>query len=278
MDAATDKIWKLIKNNRISEALTEMENGAKDDQLSSTIVAIRVNYLQNERNKATGGIRQDDYNTMRQHIVGSMIELLKLFAPDTEQKKILFLSSAPDDQEFLRSTAEVSNLKLAINLLRKENDFLLLPEFGFVASRIPMILRDVRPYVLHISMHANPEEGLLFQNAQNKRHPVSGLILAGILAEIKNGTGYQPHCVLLNACHSAAHAQALQGNVDFAIGMDGPIPDRAALAFSEGFYNVFFSEKHVRNAFDAGKSQIALMKIPPGEGYRPDHEFPKLYP
>lgn len=278
MDAATDKIWKLIKNNRINEALTAMEQGVKDDQLSSTIVAIRVNYLQNERNKATGVITPSDYNIMRQNVVASMIELLKLFAPDTEQKKILFLSSAPDDQEFLRSTAEVYNLKLAINLLRKENDFLLLPEFGFVASRIPMILREVKPYVLHISAHANPEEGLLFQNAQNKRHAVPGQILAEILAEIKNGTGYRPYCVLLNACHSAAHAQALQDSVDYAIGMDGPIPDRAALAFSEGFYNVFFSEKNVRNAFDAGKNQIALMKIPPGEGHRPGHEFPKLYP
>lgn len=278
MDAATEKIWKLIRSNRIGEALTAMEKGVKDDQLSSTITAIRVNYLQNEHNKATGGIRQDDYNVTRQTIVNSMIGLLKLFAPDTEQKKILLLSSAPDDQEFLRSTAEVSNLKLAINLLRKENDFLLLSEFGFVASRIPMILREVQPYVLHISLHANPEEGLLFQNAQNKRHPVAGQTLAGILAEIKNGTGYQPHCVLLNACYSAPHAQALQGSVDYAIGMDGPIPDRAAIAFSEGFYNVFFSEKNVKNAFDAGKNQIALMKIPPGEGYRPDHEFPKLYP
>jgi hypothetical protein len=44
-------------------------------------------------------------------------------------------------------------------------------------------------------------------------------------------------CVLLNACHSAKPATAISEHINYAIGMNQPIGDKAAIAFAIGFYD-----------------------------------------
>lgn len=44
-------------------------------------------------------------------------------------------------------------------------------------------------------------------------------------------------CVLLNACYSEKPAVAISQYINYAIGMNQPIEDKAAIAFSQGFYD-----------------------------------------
>jgi len=44
-------------------------------------------------------------------------------------------------------------------------------------------------------------------------------------------------CVLLNACYSAKPAVAISQYINYVIGMDNPIQDKAAVAFAQGFYD-----------------------------------------
>jgi WD40 repeat protein len=63
-------------------------------------------------------------------------------------------------------------------------------------------------------------------------------------------------CVVLNACHSAAQAEAIAKYVDCAIGVMEEIPDVAAIAFARGFYFKLFSGASVLEAFEQGQNEI----------------------
>ena len=44
-------------------------------------------------------------------------------------------------------------------------------------------------------------------------------------------------CVLLNTCYSEKPAVVISKYIDYVIGMNSPIQDKAAIAFTQGFYD-----------------------------------------
>ena len=65
-------------------------------------------------------------------------------------------------------------------------------------------------------------------------------------------------CVVLNACYSAAQAEAIVKHIDYVVGMDDSIGDRAAIAFAVGFYQGCGAGESFDEAFRLGKIQIGL--------------------
>ena len=203
---------------------------------------------------------------------------IKDLETENSKKTILFLSAAPDGLETLRFGEEVNAIKDILKSKRKENSYRIEDEYAVIAENLPEILREHKPFILHISLHSSQEKGLLFQNKVNKKHPVNGNIIAKILKLLEDSKKHRVHCVLLNACQSNGHAQVLKEAVDYAIGMEDDIPDRAALAFTKGFYNIIFEDMDIASAFAEGKLQIELMGIPKiREDASPNHELPHLF-
>lgn len=69
-------------------------------------------------------------------------------------------------------------------------------------------------------------------------------------------------CVILNACYSEKQAEEIVKHIDFVIGMNTAIGDRAAIAFSIGFYQGLGANRSVEDSFNLGCTQIQLQNIP----------------
>jgi hypothetical protein len=67
---------------------------------------------------------------------------------------------------------------------------------------------------------------------------------------------------VLNACHSATQAEALCETVDCVIAIDGPIGDRAAIAFAAAFYRALGHRKSVGNAFLQAVATLDVKRLP----------------
>src|SRR5439155_3877432 len=154
-------------------------------------------------------------------------------------------------------------------------------------------LRKLRPTVVHFSGHgqkapaasvtsggasgnnihgsAQPSHasaaagGLYFQAADGRAQLVS----ASAIEQTFGAAGPSVRLVVLNACYSAAQADALLAHVDCVVGMSGAIGDAAARHFAVGFYGGLGEREPVSAAYQQGKAAIAL------EGLR-DGDLPQL--
>ena len=73
----------------------------------------------------------------------------------------------------------------------------------------------------------------------------------GIAALFKLHTDYVK-CVLLNACYSSKPAKAISKHINYVIGMNQPIEDRAAIEFAVGFYDALGADKGYEFAYKLG--------------------------
>ena len=68
--------------------------------------------------------------------------------------------------------------------------------------------------------------------------------------------------VILNACYSETQARAITKHVDFAIGMNKDIGDKAAIEFSAAFYRAIGFGKSIQEAFDQAVTKLMMDNIP----------------
>lgn len=95
---------------------------------------------------------------------------------------------------------------------------------------------------------------------------VSGRALGDLFAK----AGSTVQLVFLNACHSAAQAQAIVEHVGFVIGLDGAIRDEAARVFAVALYRALALGHTIAEAFELGVNALML------EGLDDDVELPVL--
>jgi acyl carrier protein len=70
------------------------------------------------------------------------------------------------------------------------------------------------------------------------------------------------NCIIMNACYSATQATAIARHIPYVIGMSQAVGDRAAIAFSVGFYQALGAGRSIENAFKLGVAQIRIQGIP----------------
>jgi hypothetical protein len=89
-------------------------------------------------------------------------------------------------------------------------------------------------------------------------YPVQPDALGALFEQFAN----QVNCVILNACYAAIQANCIAKYIDFVIGMNQAIGDRAAIAFTIGFYQALGAGRTIEEAFNLGCVQIRLQNIP----------------
>jgi hypothetical protein len=113
-----------------------------------------------------------------------------------------------------------------------------------------------RPAILHFSGHGEAQ-GLLFETRDGEQHLVPRAALVALLANTPS-----LRCVVLNACHSAVHAEGSTLGAPYLIAMQGTIDDATARAFTQGFYDALAAGHQVEAAFHAGRDRIAVQTQP----------------
>lgn len=151
----------------------------------------------------------------------------------TPAKKILILAANPKQTSRLRLDEEVRDIKEGLRLSQQRDKFILQQEWAVRPRDVRRAVLDFRPNIIHFSGHGSGTTGLSFEDEIGKEKLVTAEALAGLFGQFAK----QVECVVLNACYSEEQALAIAQHIDYVIGMNAAIGDKAALEFAVGFYD-----------------------------------------
>ncbi len=180
-------------------------------------------------------------------------------------KSILLLAANPKEKLSLRIQEEEREIK---DRLRRAG-YGVVPINTAVAARprdIQQAMLDFNPQIVHFSGHGRGVLGLCFEDETGKE----SLISTQALTELFGIFSDEVECVVLNACYSSSQARAIAKHIDYVVGMDHSIGDRAAIEFSIGFYSAIGSGKSFELAYELGCNAISLAGIS-------EHSVPTLF-
>ena len=174
------------------------------------------------------------------------------------QVSILFLTADPTDASQLRLGEEWREIQEKLQLAKQRESFELHQRMSVRPLDISQALLDTKPRIVHFSGHGMSSGELCFENSIGEAHPISAEALAALFEQFTN----QIHCVVLNACYSEIQANAIAKHIPYVIGMKEAIGDKAAIAFSVGFYQALGAGCTIEEAYRMGCVQIRLQNIP----------------
>jgi cold shock CspA family protein/predicted transcriptional regulator len=200
--------------------------------------------------------RGDDYNALQMKAA-----LSEAFSPKTTRVKpamsILFLAADPTDASRLRLGEEMREIQEKLQLAKLRDQFELNSRMSVRPADVSQALLDLSPQVVHFSGHGT-RDALIFEDSQGNAQLVSSSALAALFKQFSN----QVRCVILNACYSESQAQAIANHIEYVVGTNQAIGDKAAIAFSVGFYQALGAGRTFEDAYKLGCVQIRLQGIP----------------
>jgi hypothetical protein len=179
-------------------------------------------------------------------------------------QKILILAANPKLTARLRLDEELRDIKEGLQRSLNRENFDLRYDLAVRPRDIRRAILDYRPNIIHFSGHGAGIQGLAFEDETGKEQLVTGEALAGLFGQFSK----QVECVLLNACYSEVQADAIAQQINYVIGMNDQIQDKAAIEFVAGFYDALLaynpeydSGSPVEFAFNIARSAIALAGV-----------------
>jgi hypothetical protein len=173
-------------------------------------------------------------------------------------KTILLLAANPKGTTPLRLDEEVREIDAGLQRARNRDQFVLEQKWAVRPRDIQRGMLDSKPSIVHFSGHGTGDEGLVFEDETGITKLVDGEALAGLFELFAD----QVECVVLNGCYSEVQAIAIARHVNYVIGMNKEIGDRAAIEFAVGFYDALGAGRPVEFAYKFGCAAIRLAGIP----------------
>lgn len=180
-------------------------------------------------------------------------------SPTTPTKtKILFLSANPVEFPQLRLDIEMRDLGEELRMSHHRDQFDLQLAMAVRTGDLMRHLVQHRPTIVHFAGHGVQGEGIVLLDENNASVTVKPEVLANPFTRSAIKENLQ--CVLFNACWSDAQAQALAtiAKIPYVVGMTTQIPDRAARAFTIGFYRALGDGLTISEAYEFGCSEMTL--------------------
>jgi NB-ARC domain-containing protein len=171
--------------------------------------------------------------------------------------KALLLATNQLGLAYVRLGDEIREIDTKLQLSLYRDSFQLIPHQSVRVSDISRYLLRSEPHIVHFSGHGRPSEGIILEDDAGNIAPVGEAQLKGIFGVHKGNI----RLVFLNTCYSKSHAEAISQVIDYAIGMDGQIKDKSAIAFASSFYQNLAFGKSLRQAFDAAKEELILLGL-----------------
>ena len=169
--------------------------------------------------------------------------------------RVLFLASDPfRDRAPLRLDEEVRAIDHALRKGSARDRVELVSHFATRTRDLQDALMRHDPQIVHFAGHGDDPGVLYLGDEYGRPRPVGKEALGklfGILGEwIK--------VVVLNGCDTLPTVEVLGEVVDYAIGMNRPLTDAAALIFAEAFYGALAMGRTVKESFDLGVCQLEI--------------------
>jgi CHAT domain-containing protein len=174
----------------------------------------------------------------------------------TAFKSILLLAANPKGTVSLRLQEEEREIKERLRLA----GYGKVPINSSGATRpkdIQQAMLDFKPQIVHFAGHGAGQNGLVFEDISGQPKLVSSEALANLFKLFSSHV----ECVVLNACYSKLQAEAIAQHVNYVIGMNQSIDDRAAITFAAGFYTALGAGQSIEFAYDLGCNAIQMEDI-----------------
>ncbi|NBC06998.1 MAG: hypothetical protein GVY26_07380 [Bacteroidetes bacterium] len=266
-----EKIRLLVANAQLAAALKGLQDivsGTYQDEVTN--LTNRLNKFQRE--KRMGLLRSEEENVQYNQISNAILELagrieggeaelsLRNEADNTPSKnKVLFICSSSDGQNPLDFGAAFREIEDARQRANRREDF---DEVDIKTSvqrrRLVRILTDIKPNVLHISLHSSKSKGLYFEGRAGEVAPINpSNFRENIRTYLSHpDAGDKFDVVILDACNSLKHGKAILEFTDYVVCTQDFFPDEAGRDYAEEFYSHFFNGHPVEFCHDAGINLI----------------------
>lgn len=172
-------------------------------------------------------------------------------------KKILLLSANPTNTSNLRLDEEMREIEAGLQRAKGREKFEIISKWAIRTEDLRRALLDNEPQIVHFSGHGAGNQGLALENNSGKMQLVSASSLARLFKLFP-----KIECVVLNACYSEVQAKAIHQHIDYVIGMNKSIGDKAAIKFAVGFYDALGAGRTIEDGFEFGCTSIDLESIP----------------
>lgn len=180
-------------------------------------------------------------------------------------KKILFLAANPRDTQAIDLRREFEKICAKIKMGKNGDAFQLQQKWAVNIPDINQSLLDEEPNIVHFSGHGSKLGRIYLEDAAGMKKEIR----PDALAELFELFSQEIECVVLNACYSETQAQEIAKHINYVIGMSDAILDKAAIVFSEAFYQAVAAGKDYEfafkmanttiKAFDLGKDNIPIL-------------------
>lgn len=174
------------------------------------------------------------------------------------KKKILILTANPKDTLRLRLGEEVREIDQGLQRAKRRDEFELQQQWATRIQDIRRAMLDFKPNFVHFCGHGEGEAGIVFEDNTGKAHLVGAEAMEGFFRLFANDV----ECVLLNACYSEVQARAIAKHIDYVIGMNQRIGDKAAIEFAVAFYDALGAGESPKFAYELACNALQMANIP----------------
>ncbi|MEG3988687.1 CHAT domain-containing protein [Microcoleus sp. S28C3] len=168
-------------------------------------------------------------------------------------KTILILAANPTNTVPLRLEQEVREIEEGLRRANKREQYKLEQKWAVRSRDFYRAILDYQPNIVHFCGHGAGADGIVLEDDTGKMALVQTNALASMF---KLFAQKGVDCVILNACYSEVQAEAISQYVNYVIGMNRAVGDKAALAFAVGFYDAIAAGYTLEEAYDLGCSQM----------------------
>jgi hypothetical protein len=172
--------------------------------------------------------------------------------------RTLFLAANPKDTNQLALDEEIRQITNKIRMSDGRDVLDVVSAWAVRPDDLIQYLNQYRPRIVHFSGHGSPDGEIVLVDDNGSAKPVSPQALKALFTTLRDNI----EIVLLNACYSHVQAEAIREVIDYVVGMDTAIGDKAATIFAASFYRALGFGRTVQEAFDQARTALLLEGIP----------------
>jgi hypothetical protein len=170
--------------------------------------------------------------------------------------KIAMLIASPIGQTPIDVSLEAREVEIERRKARNGGAFELKVYPAAGSESLVTALNDDDPDVVHFSGHGG--EGAIILDNETIRDVGGQTVEARTLARILKTASRRPRLLVLNACESAADAEALTEAVDTVIAMTAVVPDSTAYSYSRRLYAALFAGLSIARAHEQACAVLSI--------------------
>ncbi len=293
----------LVSKGKLTEALELMSeiSNTQNRDFQTTVILLSAQNAGNENDNLHGFLDSSDYKRSKAKINYAILQVLerefdesKAPAPPKSDKKevdvakntpivsptieppvvaapkktILFITSSPNNLSVPNVGRQQRVIKEAMKDKRKE-DFYDIKTIGFVQPEdLIDEIEEAKADIIHFFMHNDTNTGLFFEKGNGEVVQIEPRKMTAIFKVIAKNKKIE--CVVLNACNSVVHVEAIKPFVTNIVYTNDFVPDSIsegnndtiASLFARKFYEQVFSGKDYAEALERANTALSLSDMP----------------